>query len=503
MLRERWRRTDPLTSVVGAIAAMVYALHGFNGLLSRDLAVYSYAGQQVVDGVPPYIGILNRAGPLAHFVPAIGVAAARAFGFDDLLGIRLLCLVISVACVSLVYILGRDLFASPLAGLAAAAAFLSFSGFIEYASNGPREKTSMVLFLLCALLAVSKQRWFAAGFCLSLATLVWQPAFLVGLTAMVVAVLAVRPSERLRALVGVAVGGLVPAAICLLYFAVVGALHAFFDAFLLINARYTVPTPLTSHLAANWERLQSGYGLSLWVMLVGLVALAILSLLVIARKDWRRDPASMSVVAFGAAGFVGVIWTFRDFNGWPDVFVLLPLAAIGIGGLSKAVAERLPTRGALCLTLAWVVATVALAATYAFGERDDRLELQRDSVVATLEQLPPDASILSIKAPQALVLSGKTNPTRHQMFTLGLNRYVDDTWPGGLTGFGNWVGREQPTLITLGGEVPPWLADTISTKYRRVGAAPGWTWYVSRSVGPVVTSALHDAISPMHGQSEP
>jgi hypothetical protein len=50
---------------------------------SRDLAIYSYAGRQVAEGVPPYVGNLNRAGPLAHLIPAIGVAGARVGGFEE------------------------------------------------------------------------------------------------------------------------------------------------------------------------------------------------------------------------------------------------------------------------------------------------------------------------------------------------------------------------------------------------------------------------------------
>ena len=488
-LREWWGRFDPLTAVVGATALIVYVLHGVNGYLARDLAIYSYAGQQVADGVPPYVGILNRVGPLAHVIPAIGVLGARLGGFDDLLGIRLLFLIIAAACVCMVYLVARDLFASPLAGLAAAAAFLSFSGFIEYASNGPREKTAMVLFLLCTLWAVNKQRWFTAGLSVSLATLVWQPAFLVGLAAVVVALIAVRPG-RIRALVRFTVGGLVPVAVFLLYFTAVGALQEAIDAFLLINAKYSIAEALTANLATNWSRLQNGYGVSLWVIVVGLGALAVLSLPALRRENRRQDPAVVTVAAFGAAGLAGAAWMFRDFDNWPDAFTLLPLAAIGIGGIAKVISDRLSPRAALSLTLTWVVAAVAIAGSYSVTERDHRLVLQRRSVAAMLDHLPPDASLLSINSPQALVLSGKTNPTRYQTFTLGMDDYVDDTWPGGLRGFAEWIGRKQPTLITVRGAVSPWLAETIETEYRRVGSAPGWVWYAQQCLGPDVLAAL-------------
>lgn len=488
-LRERWR-IDPLACLVGVVALVVYALHGFNGGLSRDLGIYSYGAQQVADGVPPYVGILNRAGPLAHLIPAIGVAGARAGGIDDLLGMRLLFLVLSVACVCLVYLLGRDLFDSPLAGLAAAAAFLSFYGFIEYASNGPREKTAMVLFLLCALLAMVRQRWFVAGVFVGLATLTWQPVFLVGSTAVVVAAIGSPRSGRVRALVRFVVGGLVPTAVCLAYFAVVGALGEFIDAFLLINARYAQPASATTDLAKSWSNLQHGYHVSVWVIVAGLGALAVLAVSAVRRKKRRRDPSVISVAAVGTASLVGVLWTAREFNGWPDAFMVLPLAAIGIGGVAKQLSEHLSPRAAISLTLTWTVVAVSVALTYSIAKRGHGLEGQRGSVSALLEQLPADASIMSVQAPQALVLSGKTNPTRYQMFSGPLKAYLDDTLPGGLEGFGESVGRTQPTVVAVaGGRVPSWLADTIEREYRRAGRAPGWTWYVHRSVGPGDLSA--------------
>ncbi len=492
----RWGRVDPLTCVVGATALVVYALHGFDGTLKRDLAVYSYAGQQVADGVPPYVGILNRAGPLAHLIPAIGVAGARLGGFDELLGIRLLFALIAVACVCVVFLLGRELFASALAGLAGAAAFLSFSGFIEYASSGPREKTPMVLFLLCALLAMTKQRWFAAGFFLSLATLVWQPVFLVGLSALLVAAIAGPRPGRIRAAVRIAVGGLTPAAACLVYFAVVGALHEFVDGFLLINLRYTQALPFSRDVGKNWARLEGGYGISLWVLLLGLAASVILAVAAVRRHDLRQDPLRVSVAAVGAASVVGIAWTLRAFSGWPDAYMLLPLAALGISGTIKALTQNLPRRSGLLITLTWVAAAVAFSLTFSIVDRDHRLEQQRESVAAVLGELPSDASILSLRAPQALVLSGQTNPTRYQMSTTGLDRYVDDTWPGGIQGYVDWIGRRRPTVIALGGAtVPSWFVETLHTKYWRVGRAPDWTWYVSKSVGPVVRSSLREAIT--------
>jgi len=480
-------RVDPLVYILAFAALIVYVLNGFDGGLTRDLAIYSYSAQKVADGVPPYLGILNRAGPLAHLIPAIGVAGARVAGFDDVLGMRLLFMLFAIASVSVTYVLGHEFFESRLAGLAASTALLSFQGFITYATTGPREKTLMVFFLLCCLLGLAKRKWFAAGASISLAALVWQPALLVGLAAFGVTVAALRSGERTPALVRFAVGGLVPAALCTIYFAAVGALREFVDAYLLINARYTIPSPLWGkNLATKWAAVQEGYGVTLWAIGVGLAALFSLAVVAIRRQGWRAS-AHTSEVVLVATVLVGLGWSVRDFNSWPDAFVLLPMAALGVGAVTRELARRLPATAALAVTLTWVVAAVVMAVTFSVTHRSHGLEKQRRAVEAMLAQLPPGASLLSIEAAQPLVLSRSTNPTRYQTFGRGLGNYVDDTWPGGLAGFADWVRQERPTVISIrSARSHPWLRETLDAEYRRRGRAPKWVWFVHRSVAPNV-----------------
>ena len=57
---------------------------------------------------------------------------------------RVFFMLIAVACIGLAYLLGRDVSRSRFAGVASAAALLSFHGVIELATYGPREKTPMV-----------------------------------------------------------------------------------------------------------------------------------------------------------------------------------------------------------------------------------------------------------------------------------------------------------------------------------------------------------------------
>jgi hypothetical protein len=490
----RWRRPDPLVILVGAVAFVTYILHGFHGTLTRDLGLYSYAGQQVADGVPPYMEVLNRAGPLAHVFPAVGVIIARVGGFDDVVTMRVFFMLIAVVCACAVYILGRDVFSSRLAGLVTASAFLTFYGFIHYATNGPREKTPMTLFIVLALWAITKQRWFTAGLFISLATLCLQIAFFSSTAAVVAGVLLLAHGHRLRSLVRVALGGIVPVAVLTVWFALAGSLHQSIEAFYLINARYTVPNPVLDELDTAWLDARTAFGLSLWLLFGGLLALALRSLAVFSATARRKDPSLVLLAAFTVGAAVGLVWNLKDYDAWPDLFPMMPFAAVGIGGVfvlaTRWLSERIATVAAAVLCLAAVVT----AMHYAVSRSEDTLDAQRASVRAVMKQLPPDARITSIEAPQPLVLTGQTNRTRYQMFRGGLQYYIDDTWPGGRDGFRrDLVDKDAPALISVGDTVSDRWRAAIETEYVWIGGTEEWGWYARASLGPAKIAALRRA----------
>ena len=57
---------------------------------------------------------------------------------------------VSAACCALLCVLARDTLGSRPAGFLAPAFFLTFEGFLHLASDGPREKTTMVSSSLAA-----------------------------------------------------------------------------------------------------------------------------------------------------------------------------------------------------------------------------------------------------------------------------------------------------------------------------------------------------------------
>ena len=491
-----WRVRDPLVPVVAVVAFVVYLLHGLEGYLTRDLGLYTYAGQQVADGVAPYLGVLNRAGPFAHVFPGVGVWVARLGGLDEITTIRALFLLLATACTTAVYVLGRDLFVRDLVtrrltGAVGAAVFLGLHGFIEYASNGPREKTPMTLFVTLALWAVVRRRWTTAGIFVSLATLCLQIAFFPAIAATVTGALLLAVPGRLRALLRIALGGAVPVTVLAVWFALAGSLRESVDAFFLINLRYTTPDPPLEDLDRVREDALIAYGdVWVWLLLGGATLLTVAALLCAVPAVRRREPGIVVMPALAAGLALGLWWSSRDYDSWADLFPLLPFAVVGIASMVPLLAEALPPRALRVLALVATVASVVSSAYWSVTTRDPSLEVQRRAVDAIFDELPGDATVTSVEAPQPLVLIGGTNPTRHQMFRSGLQDYVDDTWPGGLDGFARDLVDQRPTLVSVGDRTFDYWRDAISPAYVCVGTGPGWSWWADGSLDETTITAL-------------
>ena len=226
-----------------------------------------------------------------------------------------------------------------------------------------------------------------------------------------------------------------------------------------------------------------GFGWSLVLILAGLVASVVLAV-----RSWRAGerstPEGATVIAMGAATVGSVLWSLKAFNGWADAVFVLPLAAVGFGGLVHALVSRMDARRATRLVAAYATVVLVATAIDTWATRPDDLDPMRAETEAMLAEAGPHVSVLSVGAPQPLVLGGLRNPLRHQMFLGGLAEYLDETWPGGLEAMEAVVRREQPTFITM--DHPTWygwLRSLILRDYREIGTTLDFTWYVNRSVG--------------------
>ena len=135
-------------------------------------------------------------------------------------------------------------------------------------------------------------------------------------------------------------------------------------------------------------------------------------------------------------------------NGWADALVLVPYAALGLAGVLALVVGRLPRRAGLAVAIAtsWCCWRVASLGGRRARPGPGGAGAEVDAVVDVL----PDATMLSIQAPQPLVLAHRVNPSEHQMFRLGLETYVTDL-AGGLAGYAAWIAKTRPTIVAVGG----------------------------------------------------
>ena len=112
-----------------------------------------------------------------------------------------------------------------------------------------------------------------------------------------------------------------------------------------------------------WLDVKMAYGVTVWVFFVGLVALAVLSLGVVHRKTRLANPSLPVLAAFTVGASAGLAWNLKEYDAWPDLFPMLPFAAVGIGGLFYFVTKRLPVKATLTVAVALSLAATVLAST--------------------------------------------------------------------------------------------------------------------------------------------
>ena len=483
------RRAQLLAWGVGALALVVAALlftqFSIEGNLSRDEAIYSYGGQQLADGVPVYQGIFDPKPPLPTFLTALGAGAGRVVGADELYAMRYEFLLFALLSVGAVYLLGLRLWRSPIAALGGAVTFACFRGFAADALAGPDAKTPGVLLSLIALVLLVERRWFWAAFAGSLAFLDWQPLGIYMLVAIAAAFLL--GEQRWRQAGRALAGAAIPLAATVVYLAIAGDLSQFVDASFTFPATglHRDPVTLGQRLTAIVHVVNEHYRLGRVLLWGGLALLP----LVLWRRRIERPAAAMVLITL--LGFVAL--TLTDFQGYPDLFPLLPYAAIGIGGVvAVAVAER--GRVAAAAAVVTMAALVALALPrYLNGsEKGPPLSLERAYAARVEGLLAPGERLYALGDPTLLVLTGERNPTRWIYLGSGVDEWAIKHQFGS---FGRWkaeIRAVDPPVIVMNTWVSPLaqqMAAWLSRTYGPVTTVGTWRFYVKPSLRDRATAA--------------
>ncbi len=464
LLREK--RRSPLIVGLGAlliliISAFVFSQYGARGKITRDSGIYLYSGQQMAEGVPPFVSVFDHKGPLTPMLSGIGVYISHWLHTDDILTVRVTFFVLSLFTVAAIYLLAHTLFSSYSLAFLTACTFLNFWGFGIYALSGPQAKTPMVLFEVLALWLTVRRKWFWAGLCGSLTFLTWQPMLIYPL---ITALLALLQSEGRRLKVknasAVIAGGLVPLLIVSTYFLYKGAFYDFVDGTFLFNIT-NLERPDTSVFSNIRNFFRAVYlGYTTMTIPIALSFLAIFFMFLERIKSYGNNLLKWVSKDSYAILFLSLpipfLWSALDFQDYPDFYVFLPYTAIGFGWLLYHMVRSIASRNGISpivknsfVGIICIILTGAAAVNYQTTASDE-LSTQKAWANEVAERFGEEVKIASIGVPEALVLLHKTNPNPYSFIIYGIDNHIDATTEGGFDGWLRNLEQYNPSLIFLG-----------------------------------------------------
>jgi 4-amino-4-deoxy-L-arabinose transferase-like glycosyltransferase len=165
----RIKVSPKLALIIILLAAALIRIHLASTPLERDEGEYAYAGQLILQGIPPYSLALNMKLPGTYAMHALIMAVLG----QTIVGIHIGLLLVNAACIVFVFLLARRLLGDAGAvGAAAAYATLSIAPVI--AGTASHATQFVTLFALAGTLLLLNNRIAWAGFCFGLAFLMKQ-----------------------------------------------------------------------------------------------------------------------------------------------------------------------------------------------------------------------------------------------------------------------------------------------------------------------------------------
>lgn len=339
----------PTEILVGLIVAcnVVVRLRYLDLPLERDEGEYAYAGQLLLQGIPPYTLVYNMKFP--------GTYAAYAL-IEAILGqssdaIRIALIAITSATALLVYLLGARLFGRG-AGMAAAAAYVLLS--LSLASQGLYAHAThfVVLPAMGAFVLLTRNRMpLLAGVFLGLAVLMKQP----GAAFAAFGVLWMLAEKRWRDAGLVAAGGAIVAAIAAIALAAAGVFGRFWFWTIRYASAYATETTLAE--GKRFFALQFGAIVG-WTPALWIAIAAGIVLILVERTTRRAGVVVVAMILFSfIATSAGLYFRHHYF------LLLFPACALAAGGGVAAAMRLLPFRARLAAPAAFGVVVLLSAAS--------------------------------------------------------------------------------------------------------------------------------------------
>jgi hypothetical protein len=402
----------------------------------------------------------------------LGIALAKLVGASQLSGARIVFLICSILTVLAIYVLATLLWRSVVGAIIAAVVFSSFFNFAADALPGPDAKTPAVLFAVVSMCFAARRKWFWAGVFSALGLLVWQPlvgySIVYGVLALVLgdppgmgdgdpAPVVRRSKAHWRPFWITVLGVAIPVAITSIYFAAAGTFGKFIEAALVFPLRGAKPKSLTlpEHLRLIRQTVITSYQFSGYLLIVGYCLLIVLVVLIFVRHGRRVGAAFADPVVGVVALTAGLqcAYAATNFQGGPDVFLLLAPGALGFAGATALVLGWLRrSRLRYAAAVAVLTAAAVLAGfSWVWFENDPEGVLGRQQAQAcAIARIVTDQHPLWVMGDTTpLVLTGRTNPDRFAYLGEGVDHWRIEHTQGGFKGWMREIQAAEPWVILV------------------------------------------------------
>jgi len=439
--------------------------------LYRDPGIFAYLSQLVAQGLVPHRDGFNEQASLTFFIGGIAMRIGDLFGLHHIGSFRFAAMLAVASVVTLTYLLGTRFTHSRAVGFIAGLILLGYPGYGERAATTLEPKALMLVFGLTALYFLSKRKWFLAGAFAAIAGLAWQIAWGYLIVALVLAAAqgGSNLKARLRAL-GMTLG------------AALGVFGIYFLYFLSQNAQVemiqqTLIAPGMMHRVAvktiDWRisklirTFNRGYSTHIEFGILGLVGF--LGWLGVYLKPWeirsffRRAAYFLfqnrrtSGILLASLGFL--IYSFIDFQNYPDWFPLLPFISVFAAWLIWTVLARAMqffnaapvVRNAAFVAVAVIVFWLSTSHLVPrIGSQLDVTWQDQQQVADELNQkIGPDAPIWMLGKADLLFFMGRANLNRYIYFLGAADAAIEAFDPAGFQGMVTEALSRDPVIYVL------------------------------------------------------
>ncbi len=432
-----------LTVAAFVLAAVVMLSHRpWSQIEAGDEAIWDYMAQSILRGQVPYRDVVEIKMPLSAYMGALAIATGKLVGVRDVMAIRALQVLMVGLLSTITFLVGEVYLRNRLGALIGFLVPLASWHFAEWMVAGTEPKLPMILFGMLALLLLARDRPFWAGFCSMLSCLCWQPGLLFTGTILLVAsnyLTTWRDGRALR-VVG---GAVVPLAILLVYFFIVGELGDLWD--WTIRYNYSVYAPETMRAAGDalthlWRVLLRVLGPGIVLVAIGCIGLGMFGIECVRdrlRKETPR-PRYMFKDALLIPPLVYFAFCLVNFQSGPDLIPYFPFIGLFAGWFFVETSELISASRILrrvtfarSLPRLWlssavviVITLVLYRSTVSAFEHGPKLQDQDRAFEVVSRRLVPGDRIYAHGVTELLVLLGRPNMNPYIFLDRGKDDYV-------------------------------------------------------------------------------